>query len=66
MPKKRKITEFFDPHDKVHLKAYETLEKTGVWPEGFIPEDVEITTCWQISLASVMAGLWVAKNLEED
>lgn len=32
------ITDFFDPHDLDHIKAYSVLTDIGVWPNGFIRE----------------------------
>lgn len=53
------ITDFFDPNDPEHVKAYETLEKTGSWPEGFVPVEVEFSPVWQIEILNMLAKCWV-------
>ncbi|MDX1806210.1 MAG: hypothetical protein R3267_04180 [Paenisporosarcina sp.] len=58
-----KITEFFDPLDIKHLIAYQHLQQKGVWPDGFIPKDVEFESNWQMMLQSKMAELWIGTNI---
>lgn len=53
------LTEYFDPYNIDHIKAYRHLEKYGFWPEDFIPEDIEIENNWQISLLNKMAKAWI-------
>lgn len=54
------IVEFFDPHNIVHVRAYRHLEKTGSWPEGFLPEpDCEWPLLWHAGLASKLAHAWL-------
>ena len=59
------IIEWFDPHNKEHLKAYKHLEDTGAWPKGFVPRDIIFTTSWMASLNRKMADCWVNHKLEE-
>ena len=54
-----KITEWFDPWDLNHIKAYDHLMSKGVWPEGFIPEGMEFPNLWYPHLTGMMAGMWV-------
>lgn len=37
-----KIEDWFDTNNLEHLRAFEHLNKTGAWPVGFLPEDIEI------------------------
>jgi hypothetical protein len=36
-----KFSEWFDPYNREHLDAYRHCEKTGFWPENFIPDNIE-------------------------
>lgn len=58
-----KITEFFDPYNMEHIKAYKRLITHGSWQEGFLPEDIEYSTGWQAILAFKMANVWVEQVL---
>lgn len=57
------IVQWFDPHSKTHLKAYEQLCQTGCWPEDFIPEDPLFPTLWQVSLTGKIAQCWIEHQL---
>lgn len=57
------FTDFFDPLDINHLTAYQHLQKKGMWPEGFIPDNVQFESNWQLLLQSKMADLWVGTNI---
>ena len=59
------IYKFFDPHNFDHLRAYRTLENTGNWPVGFIPDHVVFPPHWQFLLRAKMAREWVALHLDE-
>ena len=52
------IAKWFDPNNKEHLKAYNHLSKKGSWPEGFIPDNVELEGPWQYELTAIMAQCW--------
>ena len=54
-----KIEEWFDVYDYDHLMAWQEVNRTGAWPEGFIPDDVEMTNNWQVLLMSNMADAWL-------
>jgi len=58
-----KIIEWFDPKNVDHLKAYRHLQDNGLWPEGFIPENMEFMAGWQIFIASSMADEWIQYKL---
>lgn len=61
--KNMNILDFFNPIDIDHLKAYQHLQAKGSWPEGFIPDRVDFTPNWQMTLQSRMADLWVGTNI---
>lgn len=53
------IHNWFDPHNQEHLEAYSYLMKTGVWPEGFINQDIIFLTNWQVCIAHKLAEAWL-------
>lgn len=50
---------WFDPRNEEHMKAYLHLEKLGVWPEGFVPDNVDRGENWYFRMISKMADAWV-------
>jgi len=66
MTKKKTFTEWFDPHNIEHIKAYRHLQQEGAWPSTFIkPSSALLETNWQILLAFKMANEWVKWKLQE-
>ena len=69
------ILDWFDPENIEHLKAYKYLQDTGVWPKGFLPEDVDnifisalepnILTVWRSHLANRLADRYIEQKLDE-
>jgi hypothetical protein len=60
-----KIIDFFDPYNFDHLQAYRHLEEHGQWPQGFLPDDIELDSGpWVISLIKKMALAWLIHNEE--
>lgn len=57
------ITEFFDPYNMEHIKAYKHLAVHSSWPEGFITERYEYPVAWQILIAFKMANVWAEQVL---
>lgn len=53
------IIEWFDIKNIEHIKAYHYMGKTGQWPEGFIPDDIEFVTNWNMILMSKMSDAYV-------
>lgn len=53
------IVNFFDPHNREHLESYIHLKNKGVWPDGFIKDDIYFPVAWQVSLYAKMADCWV-------
>jgi len=62
---KKDIISWFKPHDRQHLKAYVVLRHTGIWPEGFIPDDVEFPYNWHLRLTAKIADLYVDEKMAE-
>ncbi len=60
--RKMDILKFLNIYNIEHLKAYRILDKTGCWPEKFIPENVTFRAGWQIMLAGKMATAWANHN----
>lgn len=59
------LTNWFNPYNRQHLRAYHHLRETGTWPDGFPPDDVEIPLMWHYGLANKMADLWVDEKLAQ-
>ena len=53
------LLDWFDPDNIEHLKAYAELEKTGIWPVGFIPEGIKFPSIWHVTLNSILASKYV-------
>ena len=53
------ITKFFNPYNVDHIKAYKNLMITGMWPDGFLPEDIDYDPQWQVTIQAKMASCWV-------
>lgn len=60
-----KLSEFFNPLDIDHLKAFYHLQTKGTWPPGFIPEEVyqNMEPQWYMLIQAKMADLWVRTNI---
>lgn len=52
--------DFFDAYSPHHRDAYRTLENTGSWPEGFIPDNVELGPTWHVMALSKLAQAWLS------
>jgi hypothetical protein len=59
------IYDWFDPDNIDHIKAYNELQTNGVWPKGFIPNNVTLGPMWHINIAFILADRWVKYMLEE-
>ena len=61
------VTEFFDPYNVEHLKAYDHLCQTGSWPKGFLPEGIapgcvgKVEVDHLIEVVNNMANAWMAE-----
>ena len=61
------IVDFFDPGEPEHMKAYKHLRDTGVWPVGFISDNVLFSdniifeSYWYIRLLHKLVGYLLDK-----
>ena len=53
------ITDWFGPHNLEHMKSYGILVDSGVWPEGFVPENVYYYSGWRCMLGFKLADAWM-------
>lgn len=60
-----KFTDWFDPHNLEHMRAYSILVNTGQWPENFIPKDVELNVNWNIHIQYKLADAWMEHILSQ-
>lgn len=66
MPPKRKFLDWFDLKQTDHLKAYRHLCEKCMWPDGFIPGDVEGAMHYIASLQARMATAFVSQILSTE
>jgi hypothetical protein len=59
------IYDWFDPDNKDHIKGYNELQDTGMWPKGFIPNNVTLVPNWHVIIPFMLADRWVKHMLEE-
>lgn len=62
---KPSFSEWFDPNNINHVIAYSQLQRTGMWPERFLPEKIYIEPNWQTILAYKMANAWIDYKLDK-
>ncbi len=62
-----KFTDWFDIKNPEHIAAYKhlTTGNTGCWPEGFIPDDVEMTVNWAVWTAMELANAFVELKVDD-
>ncbi len=58
------IVDWFDCNNLVHLQAYRTLQQTGVWPKGFLPENIIFPIAWHASIAFKLADCFMGEKLK--
>jgi hypothetical protein len=58
-----KFSDWFDPYDMHHLRAFSCLCNTGHWPEGFMPDTVDMGNIWQYEATAKMAEAWLKHKL---
>jgi len=58
-----KIVDWFNPKNLDHLRAYNHLRNYGVWPVGFITENIEFSLNWQILLLAKIANEYINEKL---
>ena len=55
--------DWIDIENPVHIEALQHLMTKGAFPEGFIPQDVEMETHWLPSLMGVLALKYVKEKV---
>lgn len=53
------IQDWFDPDDDEHLQSLEEYQRTGFWPQGFLPLHVNLPWDWSLQLSRRMAERWL-------
>ena len=64
--KKVNFSDWFDPNNLEHIRAFKHLCKTSTWPEGFIPEHVDQGPLWHFEAVAALARCWVNHILPFD
>jgi len=64
------ISQWFNPQDINHIRAYDHLQRSGAWPENFLPEGIKFDPHWQFIIRSDIADIYVdnmlAKHKEDN
>jgi len=60
------IVEWFNPESREHLRAYRHLERRGFWPEGFVPDGIEMPNVWQVSIMQKIVNEFLINELGPD
>lgn len=58
------IVDWLDDDNSKHARAWIHLHNSGVWPDGFIPEDITFQPSWEVLLAHRMAKRWTENVIE--
>jgi len=53
------ISEWFDPQNIKHIRAYDHLQRTGIWPPKFIPDTIKYDPHWRFMLMSDMVEMYI-------
>ena len=59
----KNLITWFKPHERQHLRAYSEMRRTGRWPEGFLPHDLQIPYGWHDKLAHRIADEFIEEQL---
>ena len=62
-------SEFFDPYNIGHMKAFQHMQKTGAWPKEFfdkVKEQVHEDPHWYVTIQMKMANAWLKHSLSMD
>ena len=63
---KQKFSDWFDPQNIEHLKAYKHLQENAVWPVGFKPDVIEMDRMWQYAIVTKIAEYYIEWRLLMD
>ncbi len=59
------IEKFFNVKDEDHIRAYRHLQETGMWPEKFLPDDIELNPTWLSIIQAMMTNQYVKSMLDD-
>ncbi len=57
------ISQWFNPRNINHIRAYDHLMRHGTWPEHFLPEDMMMDPHWRFLIDSSIAQEYVDNML---
>jgi len=60
-------SDFFDPYNIEHIKAFQHMQKTGAWPAEFfdrVKENIRNEPHWYVTIQIKMGQAWVKHSLE--
>ena len=57
------ISQWFDPRNIKHIRAYDHLQRSGTWPEKFLPEGILFDPHWRYLIDAGMSGVYVDNML---
>ena len=60
------LCEWFEPTNPKHVYAYQHLQRVGTWPEGFVPDGIEIPHLWFMDITQQLANRWMKHVLIEN
>ena len=63
------LSDFFDPYNIEHIKAYKHLQNKGAWPKEFfdkVKENIAADPHWYLSISMKMSNAWVKHSLEKE
>lgn len=58
------FSDWFDPYNIEHIKAYKYLHTKGQWPKNFIPENCVINNYWESFVKTKIIDAWIEYKLE--
>ena len=56
------FADWFDVDNIDHVRAYQHLKDTGIWPYNFLPDLVTMTPGWEMTITHRMANRY-ARNM---
>jgi hypothetical protein len=57
------ISQWFNPRNINHIRAYDHLMKSGTWPENFLPEGVLFDPHWRYLIDASITTVYVDNML---
>lgn len=54
-----KFSDWFDPYNIEHIRAYCYLHEKAYWPEGFKPKHVKTDIYWEANIKTKIINAWI-------